>query len=110
VACGSISLRKCGSPPGRKGFTNLSEQFIEHLAAFRELIVPICAPRSNHRKLEQSAVAKLESIDVRVVMLDPVGGICDVELDRPVATRLEVDSAQAARGLQEVAGMRFAAQ
>lgn len=47
---------------------------------------------------------------MRVVMLDPVGGICDVELDRPAATCLEVDSAQAARGLQEVAGMRFAVQ
>jgi len=91
-------------------FADLFEQHITLLVPVGEFIVAICSPRSDHRKHEYPAVAKLESIGGRVATTDLDGSMGDVELDWPIATRLEVDEAHAVRGLQEVAGVRFAVE
>jgi len=93
-----------------EGFSDHAEQLITHLAPVLEVIVPVCSPRRDHRKDEDPAVAKQEWIGECVVIANLVGRMGDVELDWPVTTRLEVDEPHAARGPQQVAGVRFAVQ
>jgi hypothetical protein len=86
----------------------LAEQRITLRAPVREVIAPIRSPRCDHREDEDPAVAKQEWIGVCVVIANLVGCVGDVELDWPVATRLEVNEPHAARRPQQVANVRFA--
>ncbi len=79
-----------------EGFSDHAEQLITNRAPVRKVIVPIRSPRCDHCKHEDPAVAKQEWIGECVVIANLVGCVGYVELDWPVATRLEVDEPQAA--------------
>ena len=87
-----------------------AEQRITLRAPAREVIVPIRSPRCDHCEHEDPAVAKQEWIGECVVIANLVGCVGDVELDWPIATRLEVNEPHAARRPQQVARVRFAVQ
>ena len=80
------------------------------LAPIRELVVSIPAPRCDHRKHEDPALAKQVLIDSRIVLADFFGRMGDVELDRSAATRLEVYKQQPSLRAEHVARMRLAVQ
>ena len=67
-----------------------AQQRITLRASVWEVIVAIGSPRCDHRKHEGPAVAKQEWIGGAVVIANLGGRMGDVELDWPVATRLEV--------------------
>ena len=66
----------------------LAEQLGAHLAPTRELVVSIPAPRCDHRKHQDPAVAEQSSISARIVRAYLFGHMGDVELDRPPAACL----------------------
>ena len=80
------------------------------LVPIRELIADVPAPGSDHRKNEPPTLFEQNLIDIRIVRADLVRHVRDIELDRPTATRFEVDEEQAVLGAEEVARMRFAVQ
>ena len=73
------------------------------LDPIREFIADVPAPGSDHRKNKPATFLKQNSINVWVVRADLVGHVRNIELDRPTATRFEVDEYQAALGAEEVA-------
>jgi hypothetical protein len=77
----SIAIERC---------SDLAEPLCAQLAPVRELVVSIPAPRCDHRKHEDPALAKQILINSRIVFADFFGRMGDVELDRSAATRLEV--------------------
>src|SRR4051795_1401169 len=102
-ACASV-LRTTPEPTC---FSDLAQECISLRAPVRKVIVPIRSPRRDHRKHEEPAVAKQEWIGCCVVIANLVGCVGDVELDWPVATRLEVNEPHPAGSSQQVAGVRF---
>jgi hypothetical protein len=76
----------------------------------REFIPDVPAPRCDHRKNESAAFAEQLSITGRIAIADLFGHMGEVELDRPTATRLEVDEEQTAVSAEEVAWMRLTVQ
>ena len=74
------------------------------------VVVPIPAPRCDHRKHEDPALAEQLLISVRIVLADLFGHMGDVELDRPAAARLEVDEQQPVLRAEHVARVRLAVQ
>ena len=93
-----------------EGCSDPADQRISHLVPPRELIVPIRPPRCHHGKHEDATVAELKWVGECVVLTNRVGGMRDIKLDWPIATRFQVDEAHTARGIQHVADVRFAMQ
>ena len=67
------------------------------------MVVSIPTPRCDHRKHEDPALAKQVLIDSRIVLADFFGGMGEVELDRPTATRLEIYEQRPALRVEQVA-------
>lgn len=61
------------------------------LAPIREFIADVPAPGSDHRTNKPATLLKQNSINIWVVLADVVGHVRNIELDRPAATRFEVD-------------------
>src|SRR3954463_13035563 len=64
------------------------------LSPVREVVVAIPAPRYNHREHKNPALLHQLLISARIVRADCFGRVRDVELNRPAATRLQIDEAQ----------------
>jgi hypothetical protein len=74
-----------------RALSDLAEPLFAQLATVRELVVSVPAPRCDHRKHEEPALAKQVSFRRWIVHADLVGRMDEVELDRSAAARLEVD-------------------
>ena len=78
--------------------------------AFRKLVIGIPAPRRDHRQDEASALLNQFAIRSGVGLADGLRDVCEIELDRPAATRLEIDEQQPCRSAQDVPWVWFAMQ
>ena len=87
-----------------------AEEFSPGSSTVRVVVVSIPAPRCDHRKGEDPALAEQFLISVRIVLADLFGHVGDVELDRPAAARLEVDEQRPVRRAEHVAWVRLAVQ
>ena len=110
------SLRTIESAPHdverrpRRTLAQGAEEFSPCSSTVRELVVSIPAPRCDHRKNEDPALAEQFLISVRIVLADLFGHMGEVELDRPAATRLEVYEQQPVLRAEHVAWVRLAVQ
>src|SRR5581483_1877310 len=75
-----------------------------------ELVVTPPAPRGDQRPRQGAALADQVVVRARVMRGDLVGGMGDVELDRPAAARPEVDEQRAFPRADQVARMRLTVQ
>jgi hypothetical protein len=91
-------------------FSDLAEPLCAQLAPVRELVVSIPAPRCDHGKHEDPALAEQLMVNIRIALADLFGPMGQVELDRPTATRLEVNEERADFRAEQVAWVRFAVQ
>lgn len=89
---------------------DLAEQLCAHSAPVRELVVSIPAPRCDHGKHEDPALAEQVLISSRIVLADLFGHMGEVEFARATATRLEVYEQQPVLRAEHVAWVRFAVQ
>ena len=80
------------------------------LAPVGEVVVAIPAPGGDHREHQHPAGAQQVLISARIALAHVLGRMGEVELDRPAATRLEVDEAQPVPRPEHVAGVRLAVQ
>ena len=94
----------------RRTLAEGAEEFSPCSSPVREVVVSIPAPRCDHRKHEDPALAEQFLIGVRIVLAHLFGHMGDVELDRPTATRLEVDEQQPVLRAEQVAWVRLAVQ
>src|SRR5262249_2421302 len=69
----------------------------------RELVVSIPAPRGNHCQNEEATRTEQFAISAGIALADLLRHMCEVELDRPTATRLEVDEQRPALRVEQVA-------
>src|SRR5881392_1691835 len=97
----SLAIERCA---------DLAEPLSTQLASVRELVVSLPAPRCDHRKHEDPAVANQVLIGSLIALPDFFGRMGDVELDRSTATRLEVHKQQPFVRSEQVARMRLAVQ
>jgi hypothetical protein len=74
------------------------------------LVVSIPAPRRDHRKHQDPALAEQLTVNVRIPLADILGDMGEIEFDRPTAARLEVDEQRAGFRVEQVAWVRFAVQ
>ena len=72
-------------------FTYGAEEFPPCSLPIRELVTRIPAPCRDHRKNEEPTFAEQLLISARIESADLFGHMGEVELDGPVATRLEVN-------------------
>jgi hypothetical protein len=91
-------------------FPDPAEILRARLAPVRELIVSIPAPRCDHGKHEDPAVAEQLVVNTRIASADIFGHMGEVEFYRPTATRLEVYEPRAGVRVKHVARVRFAVQ
>ena len=92
--------------PSRSG----TEQYSPCSFPIRELVTPIAAPRRDHAENEATALVQQLLISTRIVGGDFFGHMGQIELDRPVTTRLEVDEEQPVLRREHVARMRLTVQ
>jgi hypothetical protein len=78
--------------------------------ALRELVVGIPAPRRDHCENEAAALADQFSVRFGIALSDAFRNMSEIELNRPTATRFEVDEHHPARGVEQVAWVRLAMQ
>src|SRR3972149_8154149 len=97
----SVAIERC---------PHLAEQLCAHSAPVRELVVSIPAPRCDHGKHEDPALAEQLMVNIRIALADLFGHMGEVEFDRPTATRLEVYEQRAGFRAEHVAWGRFAVQ
>ena len=90
--------------------SDLAEPLCAQLAPVRELVVSIPAPRCDHGKHEDPALAEQLMVNIRIALADLFGHMGEVEFDRPTATRLEVYEQRAGFRAEHVAWVRFAVQ
>jgi hypothetical protein len=74
------------------------------------LVAWIPAPRCDHCKNEDPALAEQVLISARIALADLFGHMGEVEFDRPTATRLEVYEQQSVLRAEHVAWVRLAVQ
>ncbi len=87
-----------------------AEEFSACSMPVRELVASIPAPRCDHRKNEDPALAEQFLISVRIALADLFGHMGEVEFDRPTATRLEVYEQRSVLRAEHVAWVRLAVQ
>ena len=75
-----------------------------------EFIANVPAPSSHHRENKTPALLEQNWVDTRVVRAYLDRHVGNIELDRPQATRFEVDEDRTCRGPEEVARVRFSVQ
>lgn len=73
------------------------------LMPMRELIADIPSPGSDHRKNKPPTLLKQDLIDIGIARTGLVRHVRNIELDRPTATRFEVDEQQTVLGAEDVA-------
>jgi DNA-binding GntR family transcriptional regulator len=73
-----------------------------------ELVIWIPAPRSDHCQNESAALAKQFLIRAGIALAYVFRHMSEVELDRPTATRLEIDEQRPALRVEQVARVRLA--
>jgi len=76
----------------------------------RELVARIPAPCGDHGKDKDPALIEQVFISVCVSLADLCGDMGEVELDRPAATRLEIDEQQSGRRTEHVAWVWLSVQ
>jgi hypothetical protein len=74
------------------------------------LVVSIPAPCGDHRQNEEAAGAKQFLIRARIAIADLLRHMSEVELDRPAATRLEINEQGSAIRVKQVARMWLSMQ
>jgi len=74
------------------------------------LVVWTPAPRCDHRKNEDAALAEQFLISVRIALTDLFGHMGEIEFDWPAATRLEVYEQWPVLRAEHVAWVRLAVQ
>ena len=79
---------------------------VSAVVAIREFVVHIAAPRSDHRENKTPTLLEQNLIDGGIVRADLVRHVCNIELNRPNATRFEVNEDQTTRSAEQVAGCR----
>jgi hypothetical protein len=72
-------------------FTYGAEEFPPCLFPIRELVIRIPAPCRDHCKNEEPTFAEQLLISARIEPADLIGHMGEIELDGPVATRLEIN-------------------
>ena len=92
----------------RRTRTKHAQEFSTESHSIRELIARLPTPCGDHCENELPTVAEQRSIDARIVLTDRVGDMSEIELDGSAAARLEVNEQRSVRGVEHVAGMRFA--
>ena len=97
----SVAIERC---------PDLAEQLCAHSAPVRELVVSIPAPRCDHGKHQDPALAEQLMVNTRIALADLFGHMGEVEFDRPTATRLEDYEQRAGFRAEHVAWVRFAVQ
>jgi len=76
----------------------------------RELVAWIPAPRCDHGKNEDPALAEQFLINARIALADRLGHVCEVEFDWPTAARLEVYEQRPVLRAEHVARVWLAVQ
>jgi hypothetical protein len=76
----------------------------------RELVVSIRAPCGDHRQNEEAAGAKQFLIRAGIAIADLLRHMSEVELDRPAATRLEINEQGPALRVKQIARMWLSMQ
>jgi hypothetical protein len=74
------------------------------------LVASIAAPRGDHRQDEETARAEQFLIWVDVAFADLLWNVSEVELDRPMANRLEVDEQRPTPRVEEVSRVWLSVQ
>lgn len=83
---------------------------VSAVVAIREFVVHIAAPRSDHRENKTPTLLEQNLIDGGIVRADLVRHVCNIELNRPNATRFEVNEDQTTRSAEQVARMWLSMQ
>ena len=95
--------------PGR-AVAEGGEQSARESLPVGKLVDRVPTPRGDHREDEGPALPEQFVINARIAFADLFGNVSEIELDRPAATRLEVNEQQTVLRAEQVARVRLAVQ